>query len=110
MKTALLKLNPFLAKGTKVDRSISPQIKQREIRMMIHQQAERVVRLQYLVEAHYNLLPEHLDEVELAIAHTELEAAERVFYMLFNQLRVLYGLTPFEGTKFIGDYNYQAFI
>jgi hypothetical protein len=37
-----------------------------------------------------------------------LNAAEREFFLLFNQYRVYCGLQPYEGERFIGEFNYAT--
>lgn len=98
-------------KKAEVDPMVQRNLSEREeIENDIRNQAAKIVRLQAKAKSHAEVDPAEFNETQMSVVGMELDAAERVFFTLFNRLRVLYGIQPLEGVKFTGDYNYQSHV
>lgn len=98
-------------KSEEVDPVVVSNLKERdEIKADIEKQSAKIVKLQAKAKAHNEVDPAEFNETQMSVVGMELESAERVFFTLYNRLRVLHALKPLEGVKFTGDYNYQAHV
>jgi hypothetical protein len=41
------------------------------------------------------------------VLYSRLDSDERIFFIMYNQLRAMHGIDPLQGEKFTGEYNYS---
>jgi hypothetical protein len=52
----------------------------------------------------------HADADREELVLVKLNAAEEVFFTLFNQLRIHQGFKPLDGRKFTGEHRYESYL
>lgn len=111
MNAMVDKAHAFIGKKKQVDpEMVRIMEKKAQLEDQLRTKAGHIVRLQAKAEAQVALDADQYDPAQMHVVHTELDAAKRVFFTLFNALRELYNLEPLVGVMFTGDYNYESHV
>lgn len=76
----------------------------------IREQAKRIIHIQNRLKSFIAADSQMEEAVLMDLVHQELTSAEVVFFIMYNQLRILFDLEPLKGTRFTGEYNYAAHV